>query len=136
MNFLETVGLITLISIGGCVLVIYGNRADEEKRQKSDIDIRAMYLSYRLALRHLYRQHEDPSVREKIKKVAEYYYGGISTIALDLDDSEYQQWIQKDIRGDAVYNQAQSAIQQGGYPLEIANGNVINPRGAGKVILA
>ncbi|WP_291992239.1 hypothetical protein [Candidatus Accumulibacter sp. ACC003] len=136
MNFLEIVGLISLIAIGGYIFLVYSERADEEKRQRDDIDRRAIFVSYRLALRHLYRQHEDPNVRKKIEQVAEYYYGGVSTIALDLDDSEYRQLIEKDVRGDAVYQTAQSSIEKNGYLLAVENGNISNPRGAGRKILA
>lgn len=136
MNFLEVVGLTTLIAIGLFANYIYREKADEEERQIADINLRAMFVSYRLALRHLYQQHEDPNIREKIKQVAENCYGGVSTIALDLDDSEYRQLIEKDVRGDAVYQTAQSNIEKNGYLLAVENGNISNPRGAGRKILA
>lgn len=125
MNFLETVGLIALIFIAAYANAVYRVEVDEDKRIEADINHRAMFVGYRLALRHLYQQHDDPSIREKIKKCAEYHYGGVSTLALDLDDSEYYQWIQADLRGGDVYRKAQSEIKENGYPLAVENGSIV-----------
>lgn len=131
MNFLETVGLITLIGIGIFVFGEYAKKDNIEKKQKLENDMRAMYVSYRLALRYLYQQHQEPNIRQKLTKLAEHSYGGVSTIALDLNDSEYIRWLQEDNGGNNAYQQARSAIEKRGYPLSVDDGNVINRWGAG-----
>ena len=71
MNFLETIGLITVIGVGGYVLTEHLKIKDKEAKRIEDVKWRAMYISYRFALRHLYHQHHEPKVREKLMHLAE-----------------------------------------------------------------
>lgn len=125
MNLLETIGLITVVGVGGYFLSDYLQVEAAKKKRQEDIKWRAFYVSHRLGLRHCFQQNPDKKIKEELSELAENY-GGISTIALNLNDSEYEELIRKDYEGGDVFQKAQSWIRANGYPLAIEAGNVIN----------
>lgn len=126
MNMLEIIGLLTLIGIAIVVLGRHQEVNDELRRHEEGLSTVAMYIAYRLAIRHLYQSHQEPGIREALKKAAENIYGGVSTVALELSDKQYLNLIEIDSAGSQAYQRAQTSIRERGYPLAIEDGKIIN----------
>ena len=77
MNTLEVIGLVTLIWIAIVVLGKHQQSRDELRKHQQHLDTMAMFIAYRLAVRRLHQQHQEPSIREALRRVAEHIYGGI-----------------------------------------------------------
>ena len=129
MNILEIIGLLTVIGIAIYLLGRHQEAKDELRKHEEGLSTIAMYIAYRLAIRHLYKRHQEPSIREALKKAAEHIYGGVSTVALELSDEQYMKAIKVDSESIQACQRAETSIKERGYPLAIEDGKIINQWG-------
>jgi hypothetical protein len=126
MNFLEIIGLLTIIGIAIFVLGRHQEAKDELRKHEEGLSTVAMYIAYRLAIRQLYQRHQEPNIREALKKAAEHIYGGVSTVALEISDEQYLKSIKVDFASIQACQRAETSIRERGYPLAIEDGKIIN----------
>ncbi len=120
-------GLVFKLSLGVFAIWCIGewvetNRKLKEERYQNDLD--AMWIAYRLGIRHLYRIHPDAIIRDALLKLADDSYGGSGLLEINLNDATYEAHL--NTTGKPKLQIALKNILSRGYPLSIESGKVIN----------